>query len=123
MTTLSLRIAAAAFIVGFALPAFAQTTAPRACDATTVVTGGTAVTAISGKTNGYYIQNPLSTTDEGVTPVEPLYVDPTKAATTTGSGTNSAIAAGQAYSGIGLSSVNVSVNAATSGHAFVCVRW
>ncbi len=105
------------------VPAAAQNVKPHACDKTTVVTGGSAVVAISGPVNGYYIVNPLTTIDEGIGTVEPLYVDTTTTATTTGSGTNTALAPGQPFYGIGGSNVAVSVNAATSSHAFSCVRW
>ena len=75
-----------------AAPALAQTTGaynPRACDASTVVTGGTAVTAVKPPFNNYYIVNPSGAT-------EPLFVDPSgTAATTTASGTNSSLVAGQ----------------------------
>lgn len=101
----------------------AQVTKPRACNNTTVVTGGTAVVAISGASNGYYIANPASATDQGLGSTEALYVDTTQAATTAGSGTNAALAAGQPFYGIAGSNVSVSVNAASSGHAFTCVRW
>ena len=96
---------------------------PRACDVTTVSTGGTAVTAISGPVNGYYIFNPLLAVDQGIGAAEPLYIDTVGTATTSGNATNSAIAPGQAFYGIGLTNTTVSVNAATTGHAFTCVRW
>ncbi len=102
----------------------AQTVTPRACGgATSVATGGTAVVALTGKVNGYYIVNPLSATDQGLGAVEPLYIDTTTTATTTASGTNAALAPGQPFGGIFGSSTNVSVNAASSGHNFTCVRW
>ncbi len=102
--------------------AYAQQVTPRACDVTTVLTGGTAVDAITGPTNGYYIMNPLSAGDQGVT-AESLYVDPTTTATTTGNATNAVLAPGQPFYGVGSSSVSVSVDAATTGHKFTCVRW
>jgi hypothetical protein len=107
-----------------ALPLYAQTVTPRACGgATSVTTGGAAVVALTGKVNGYYIVNPLSATDQGIGAVEPLYIDTTTTATTTASGTNAALAPGQPFGGIFGSTTNVSVNAATSGHNFTCVRW
>ena len=117
------RFLVALMLCALSVPAFAQIPPqPRACNTTTVATGGTAVTAISGPYNGYFIVNPLSATDEGVA-VEPLYVDPTTTATGTGNATNSALAPGQPYyastPGVG----PVSVNAASSGHKFTCVRW
>jgi hypothetical protein len=109
-------------VLGTAL-AHAQQVNPRPCDNTTVATGGTAVVVISGIANGYYIYNPLTTTDQGLGTVEALYVDTTTTSTTTGSGTNTSLAAGQPFYGIPGSKVSVSVNAATSGHKFTCVRW
>lgn len=113
------------------LAAAAQQVTPHACNATTVTTGGTAVIAIQGPANGFYISNPLTTGDEGIGAVEPLFVDPVNTATTTGNGTNQAVAAGSVYPGSanpgsatgGGVSGNVTVNAATSGHKFTCVRW
>lgn len=115
-----MRIAllAAFLLVALHGAATAQQVAPRACDTATVVTGGTAVRAITGPYSGYFISNPIAAT-------EPLYVDPVGSANTAGTGTTSGIAAGSPFSfntstpGSG----NVSVNAATSGHAFACVRW
>jgi len=95
----------------------------HACNTTTVTTGGTAVTAIVGPFNGYYIVNPLTTTDEGIATVEPLYVDPTTTATTTANVTNSALPAGSPFYASAPGIGPISVNAATSGHKFTCVRW
>jgi len=106
--------------------AIAQTQSPNtpvACATTTVATGGTAVSPLAASANGYYITNPLTATDQGIGSVEPLYLDVTKAATTTGNGTNLALQPGQTFYGIPQSTVTVSVNAATSGHKFVCVQW
>jgi len=109
-----------------ALPAGAQVL--QACGGpTTVTTGGTAVTPITGPLNGYTITNPVTATDQGIGAAEPIYIDPTKAATLTGNGTNAAILPGQSYSGpfvvAGTASATVSVNATTSGHKFTCTRW
>jgi hypothetical protein len=89
---------------------------------TTVTIGGTAVVALSGAVTGFYIVNPATAADQGVT-VEPLFVDPVNTATVVGNGTNSSIAAGNSYSGVPSSSATISVNAATAGHKFTCVRW
>ncbi len=101
----------------------AQSVTPRACAVTAITTGGTAVTVLTGPANGYYVFNPLSATDQGIVSAEALYIDPTQTAVTTGSGTNASLAPGQVFYGIGSSSLGVSVNAATSSHAFTCVRW
>ena len=104
-----------------ALPAAAVS--PAAGNTATVVTGGTAVIALAGPANGCYIVNPLTTPDAGIGSTEPLYVNPATTATTTGNGTNTAIAPGQVWFCVPYSATNVSVNAATSGHKFVVVRW
>lgn len=102
---------------------------PHACNGTTtVVTGGTAVTTLTGPVNGGYIVNPATTADQGVSPVENMYVDMTTTATTTGNGTNTTLLPGQALpmpSGTQPISPNfkVSVNAPSSGHKFTCVSW
>ena len=100
----------------------AQQVTPRPCDNTTVAVGGTAVNAIVGPANGYYIVNPLSSGDQGVT-AENLYVDPTATATLNANATNAGLAPGQPFNGIANSKASVSVNAPTSGHKFTCVRW
>jgi hypothetical protein len=105
------------------VPSFAQNVIPHACATTTVVTGGTAVVALTGAANGFYIVNPTTAADQGITTAESLFVDPVNTATVIGNSTNSNIAAGNSYSGIPSSSATVSVNAVTAGHKFTCVRW
>jgi hypothetical protein len=118
----SLRFLFAALVV-VAWPAYAQNVTPRACTTTTVVTGGTAVVALTGPVNGFYIVNPTTAADQGIATAEALFVDPVNTATVAGNNTNSSIAAGNSYSGVPLSSATVSVNAVTAGHKFTCVRW
>jgi hypothetical protein len=118
-------VLALAFLAG---PALAQTpvgpVTPRACDLTTVATGGTAVNAIaSGPVNGFYITNPLTLTDEGIAAAEPLLVNPVGAATAAANVNTIALPPGSTYNGVPLSAGPVSVNAVTSGHKFTCVRW
>ena len=104
--------------------AFAQArVAPTGGIVSLVTTGGTAVTVLTGPANGCYITNPLTNTDEGIMTAEALYVDPTTTATTTGNGTTVSLVPGQTWFCPPYSSVAVSVNAASSGHAFVVVRW
>ena len=104
--------------------AAAQNYVTGTCSTTTIVTGGTATTAINGPYNGFYIYNPPTATGQGIATAEDLFVDTTNAATTTGNGTNSELVSGQSFSwGIGSASNSVSVNAATSGHKFTCERW
>lgn len=89
-----------------------------------VPVGGTAVTVATPPMFGVYIVNPLTAADQGIGAAEPLYINPTgSAATTQARGGTCAIAPGQSWSGIPGSIDPVSVNAPTSGHQFVCVRW
>jgi hypothetical protein len=125
-TSMFSRLLGASALVALCLApslAFAQQVTPRGGAVTVVTTGGTAVTAISGPSNGCYIINPLTTTDEGLGLTEPLYVDPTTAATTAGNVTNVALAPGQPWFCPANSTLPVSVNAASSGHKFTVVRW
>lgn len=96
---------------------------PAAGLVSTITTGGTAVTALNGPANGCYITNPLTATDQGIMTAEALYVNPTTTATTTGNGTTVSLVPGQTWFCPANSSLPVSVNAATSSHAFVVVRW
>jgi hypothetical protein len=104
-------------------PALAQTVTPRRCDATAVTTGGSPVNAVSGPVTSGWLQNPLSATDQGVDPAEPLYLDEVGAAGTVGNGTTRALAPGEVYQFPLNSSATVSVTAATAGHKFACERW
>lgn len=82
----------------------------------TVAVGGTAVVVARPPILGIYIVNPANAT-------EPLYVDPVGNAGVVASGTTVALAPGQSWAGVPGSITPVSVNAATAGHAFSCVRW
>ena len=105
------------------LSASAQTVTPRACVTTTVVTGGTAVTIITGPLTGGYLVNPATAADQGIGSAENLYVDPINPATTTGNQTNSTLSPGQGYNFVPMQNSTVTVNAATSGHKFTCARY
>jgi hypothetical protein len=107
-------LAAAVLLAG--PPALAQQVQPRACDTATVVTGGTAVVAVTGPYNGYRISNPIGAS-------ESLFVDPVGVANTDGTGTTSGVAAGAPFSFSVPAAGDVSVSAATDGHQFACVRW
>ncbi len=108
----------------FAFPALAQKVTPRPCDTTTVTTGSTAVTPIASVTTGYSIGNPVTATEQGVSPAESLFIDITGvAATILGVGTTLELLPGQVFPGVGASTTGVSINAASSGHKFSCTRW
>jgi hypothetical protein len=114
------RIVISLALLVLASPAFAQTpptpVTPRVCDLTTVTTGGTAVTALVGPSNGFYIVNPLTLGDQGIAAAEPLLINPAGAATAAANVGTLSLPAGQTYTGPAGSVGNVSVNAVTSGH-------
>lgn len=115
----------ALILAASAPPALAQAVVPHACDVTTVTTGSTAVTPIGvPPATGYTIANPVTAAEQGIVTAESLYVDISGAAATIlGVGTTIEMLPGQAFPGVGQSTKTVSVNAATSGHKFSCVRW
>ena len=116
-------IAAATLLALCAVPAFAQQATPRALTVNAVATGGVAVTPISGPTNGCYITNPLTSTDQGIVTAEPLYIDPTTTAGTASQGTTVAIPPGGVWFCVPNSTLPVSANAATTAHKFGGARW
>lgn len=89
----------------------------------TVTTGGTAVSIGSPPFNGCYVYNPLSAGDQGIGTAEVLYVNPAGVAAAAGFNQTVALQPGQTWNGIPGSTLPISVNAATSGHRFVFVRW
>lgn len=97
--------------------------APAAATASAIVTGGVAVTLITGPVNGCYITNPLSATDQNISVAEVAYVNPVTTATANGRGTNSTLQPGQSYSCPPGMTTNLSAIAATTAHAFNVVKW
>ena len=97
---------------------------PQVGLATSIAVGGTAVLVFPPGVYGGYIVNPLSTADQGISPVEPLYINPFTVPTLNGFGTTSVIAAGAMWSvPIAKSTIGVWVNATTTGHRFTAVYW
>lgn len=96
---------------------------PTAGTSSTVVTGGTQVTAVTGPVNGCYVQNPLSSTNQGIATAEDLFLNPVTVATTTGNGTTADIAPGQSFNCPPGMTTNLSAVAVTSGHKFTLVIW
>lgn len=91
---------------------------------TIVASGGTSVVAISNFPNGGYITNPLVATDQGISAVEPLYVDPVGSATMLqANGTIFALQPGQTWTVIPGQTTPTYVNAASPGHKFTAVSW
>jgi hypothetical protein len=99
------------------------TATPIVGAAVAVATGGTAVSAVAANANGCVITNPLTTTDQGIGTVEPLYVNPVTTATTTGNTSTFPLAPGQSFNCVPRSTIAVSVNAATTAHKFTVVSW
>lgn len=99
---------------------------PQPGNTSTVVTGGTAVTAVlavPAGIGGGFITNPLTATDQGIGSTEPLYVNPVVSATTVGNGTTFALQPGQSWSLVPGQTTATTVNAASSGHKFAVVWW
>jgi hypothetical protein len=89
-----------------------------------VVTGGTSVIAIPANPNGGFIVNPLTAADQGISPVEPLYIDPVgSAGVLHANGTIFALQPGQSWPVIPGQTTPTYVNATTSGHKFSGVSW
>jgi hypothetical protein len=95
----------------------------RAGNASAIINAGTAVAAIIGPCNGGYIANPLTSTSQGISVAEVLYVDPTTAPGSTDAaahGTCSAIQPGGVWRldvPIGQGQT-IWANAASASHAF-----
>lgn len=104
--------------LGFAAPAFAVApgpVTPQACGANSVVTSGTAVTALSGPTNGFALS-------AGATAIFWSLIG--NAGTAVGSGTLTVPANSQMIFDEPLAAgVALTVDAGTSGTPFGCVRW
>ena len=118
-------LAAASLVASVALanPSATQTIVPRAGTTATIVTGGSAVTLLTGPVNGCYVTNPLLAADQGIVTAEPAYVDPVNTAGTAGNGTTSALQPGQSWACVPQSYIPVTANAATSGHKLTVVIW
>lgn len=100
--------------------------APQAGFNVVVVTGGAAVVAIPPNAQGGYIINPYTAADQGISPAEPLYVDPVSVPGSTpgtGNGTTRALGPGEQFDVIPYSTTPIMMNAATSGHKATVVFW
>lgn len=95
---------------------------PTAGLASVVTTGGTAVTVADPGPEGGYIVNPVTSTDQGISVAEPLYVDPTGAdPTLQGNGTTFCLYPGQSWELIPGQTTPTKVNASSDGHKFSVV--
>lgn len=89
-----------------------------------IAVGGTAIVAALPNPNGGYIVNPLTTANQGVSPVEVLIVDPTgNSPGSNANGTAIALQPGQSWPLIPGQTTATMVNAATTGHKFTVVVW
>jgi len=91
--------------------------------ATSIVTGGTPVTAIHALLSGGFVWNPQTASDQGIAIAETLYVSEVGPAGLTANQTTVALLPGQFYFATPNSTKSVSVNAATTGHKFTAVLW
>lgn len=100
---------------------------PVAAAASAIVTGGTAVTFVTGPINGGYVTNPLNAARQGISVAEPAYISLVGTPGSTdaaANGTTSALDPGQTFALPALAAgVTVKVNAATSGHKFSVEVW
>jgi hypothetical protein len=100
---------------------------PVVAPVTTITTGGTAVTVLTGPISGGTILNPASVAAQGIDPVENLYISfvgtpgSTDAAAIGGTLT---LVPGASYSLPALASgVTLKANATTSAHRFTAFSW
>ena len=100
-----------------------QAITPRAGTTTSIVTGGVAVTLITGPVYGCFVGNPKSAADQGIATAEVAQLNNVTTASTPGNGTNITLQPGDTWTCPPGQTTNVSGNAATSGHAFTVVRW
>ena len=96
---------------------------PIAGVASSIVVGGTAVTAIAANPNGGLITNGYTAADQGLASAEPLYINAVTTAGVLGNGTTFALQPGQSWSIIPGQTTPTSVNALTSGHQFSVTSW
>jgi len=90
---------------------------------TTILTGGEPITAIFGPVIGGIIVNPQTAQDQGISVVEPLYIDVVNLAASHETSTTISLQPGQSYALPTNLASNVSVNASTSGHKFSAFIW
>ena len=100
---------------------------PVVATASAIVTGGTAVTVLTGPIAGGTIANPLSAAAQGIGAAESLYISfvgvPGATDATAGVGTL-ILAAGESYTLPALATgVMLKANAATTAHKFTAFSW
>ena len=96
---------------------------PAAGAAAAIVTGGVAVTLVTGPVNGCTIQNPITATDQNISVAEVAYINGVATATANGRGQNTTMNPGDIWRCVPGQTTNVSVIAATSAHAFSVEKW
>jgi hypothetical protein len=102
----------------------AYPTTPRALATYTVVTGGAAVTVVTGPITGGWLTNPLSASEQGIATAESLYLSQSTTPGLVGNGAVANLYPGQNWTFGALDAgVTVMINAATSGHKFAGEVW
>lgn len=100
---------------------------PAVGTASTITTGGTAVTVITGPILGGFVCNGSNAAIQGISTAESIYLDMVGTPGSTdaaANGTTSPIATGQCFTLTALATgVTVKVNAATSGHKLTVNKW
>lgn len=100
---------------------------PKSATASTITTGGTAITAITGPITGGYVTNPPNLASQGIAAAENAYLDMVGTPGSTdsaGNGTTTILTPGQTFSLPSLATgVTVKLNAATTGHKFTIEVW
>ena len=100
---------------------------PQQLEGNTVVSGGVAITVASGPINGGFVMNPASSSGQGISASENVYLDMVNSpgsVDSAGNGTTMVLSAGEVFSLPSLGGgVIVRVNAATSGHKLAGEVW
>lgn len=86
-----------------------------------VATGGTPVVVAAPGPAGGFLVNPAMASDQGLSNVETLYVNPVGNATLQGNGTTFALQPGQSWAFIPGQTTPTTVNAESDGHKFSVV--
>jgi len=94
---------------------------PSAGTNSQISTGGVAVVAAPAGTQGGYITNPASPSDQNLSGTEPLFVSPVSAPSLSANGTAIALNPGESFTIPPNSTLPVYVNAASNGHKFTVV--
>jgi hypothetical protein len=110
-----------------AMPVWTAAGTPSNGAAYQIVTGGTAITAVTGPIFGGFVTNPPNAVSQGIATQENAYVSLVAAPGSTdaaGNNTTLVLVPGATFNLPALGAgVNVYINAATTGHKFTVVTW